>query len=147
MDNLTWSQLVGSAKYAIVSTGNGPVAVTKLAAFTGIQPALVGQIVTEIGQPNAESVQKALANRPVLTDLDVLFWPPLRLDILRFLNDLARKGPLLVNWPGSVDGETLRYSTHGRPDYFAAGLPDSAMFLRPTRTTFHDEAHFVIERI
>lgn len=54
----------------------------------------------------------------LLDRIQILFEPTLQLDVLRCLKTLSKKRPLIINWPGTYNGETLSFSVPGKPDYF-----------------------------
>lgn len=67
----------------------------------------------------------AHAPGPVLiSDIPLLFEPTLRLDPLRLLRDAARRAPLLVAWPGAVEGDRLVYAVAGHAHYRSWPLTD-----------------------
>jgi hypothetical protein len=82
----------------------------------------------------------------VITDIDMLFSPPLRMPVLQFLRNRSRQQATIVVWPGDIAGSRAIYSTPGRPDHYDAPLSD-VIVLRPRETRFPDETPFEIERI
>lgn len=81
----------------------------------------------------------------LLLDIDVLFSPQLRIDVLSQLRRTAQRGPLVVAWPGRISAGRLLYSRPGRADYFDQPARD-IFVLRPIVTSFPDEVPYVLER-
>lgn len=60
------------------------------------------------------------ARRPgpiLITDIALLFEPVLQLDPLRLLLDASRRTPLIVAWPGAVEGDRLAYAVAEHSHY------------------------------
>lgn len=53
----------------------------------------------------------------VIRDLDVLFNPAYRVDVLALLVHAYRRHRFDVVWPGTFDGDMLTYAEEGYPDY------------------------------
>ena len=53
----------------------------------------------------------------VVEDIDVLFSPVLKIDVLTLLISLWKSKPFRLKWPGSLINNALVYSEEGRPDY------------------------------
>jgi hypothetical protein len=53
----------------------------------------------------------------ILDHLELLFLPELRLDPLKLLQDSARNGVVVANWPGSTDGDELLYGSPSHPEF------------------------------
>jgi hypothetical protein len=108
----------------------------------------VGLTLTTGRQPTSvEEIESRLAGESVLTDLDILFWPPLiDIDVLRLLTGLARHRPIVAAWPGRIDQARAIHSIPGRRDYFEAKLAD-VVVLRGRPRHFPDQTPFVMEHI
>lgn len=90
---------------------------------------------------------RALRRHSVLADLDVLFWPDVKIDPIRLLQALAREAPLVAIWPGVILRDRATYSEPGRRDYYNQRLPREAVVLRAHGSTFPDEPPYDVERI
>ena len=107
----------------------------------------VGRILTEFERPpDRPHVLQKLEAGLLLDEIDILFSPGLKLDLLRLLRDLSRYSPRIARWPGSIEGGRAIYSELGRRDHYEAQLSD-AVIIRPKQTKFPDEVPFEIERI
>jgi hypothetical protein len=58
----------------------------------------------------------------VFTDLDVLFWPAFRVEVLALLRSAVKRGSAAFVWPGAIEGGVARYSEPGRPDFYEGAL-------------------------
>lgn len=87
-----------------------------------------------------------LSGTGCLLDLDILFWPELRIDPINALHALARRSVVLAVWPGTIERRWARYSVPGRRDYFEAELNDTIV-LRPRPQRFPDQVPYEVERI
>jgi hypothetical protein len=96
---------------------------------------------------NMRDATAMLRGKPVLADIDILFWPDVAVDPLRFFASLARRAPLVVEWPGEIKSGRVRYSEPGRPDFYEATLPSEAVVVQGVSTTFPDELPYEVERI
>jgi hypothetical protein len=96
--------------------------------------------------PTANDIVVACANATVITDIDLLFWPPSPTRALPFLTACARRRPTIAVWPGQIVGGRATYSALGRPDHHDAAVRD-VIILRPRTTRFPDEVPFSTERI
>lgn len=60
------------------------------------------------------------ARRPgpiLVSDVALLFEPALSLDPLRLILDISRRAPLLVAWPGNIEGDRLAYAVPEHSHY------------------------------
>jgi hypothetical protein len=64
-----------------------------------------------------EIVTSTENDRAILDNIDLLFAPYYKLDVLRLFGQLGRNKKLLVMWDGQYKDGTLSYSLPGLPDY------------------------------
>ena len=123
------------------------VVASLLASLKGCSPYSAGSALSEFHRPPTEAeVAEALSGRPVLTDLEVLFEPELRLNLQRLFQRLARVSGIIALWPGEIKGTGATYSAPGHRDHYEASL-HGCLVLRPRMTFFDDQAPFDIERL
>jgi len=73
----------------------------------------------------AEEIRTPSPLGPLLvTQIDLLFEPSLRLDPLTLLRGLSRQRPLLVAWPGSFQNGVLAYAVPEHSHYRIWPRPD-----------------------
>ncbi len=119
----------------------------RLASGLDLEIVRLGAALAGAGQPPAAGdVEAACGSATILTDIDLLLWPALRVPALPFLASRARRRAVIAVWPGVITGGRARYSSPGRPDHHDARLND-AVVLRPRTTRFPDEVPYEIERI
>ena len=53
----------------------------------------------------------------IIGNIDILFNPEYRLDVLGCFIQLAKNRRLIVLWPGDYDSGSLTYATPGHEDY------------------------------
>jgi hypothetical protein len=86
-----------------------------------LSAALLDVLASDRPAAAANWFAKAAAARkpgPVLvTGIDLLFEPALRLDPLRLLLDIGRTVALIVTWPGQVNNDRLAYAVAGHNHY------------------------------
>ena len=82
----------------------------------------------------------------ILRDIEILFWPSLRVDPLKWARLMTKDVPRLVVWPGTVHDGRVSFSEPGRRDHFTAQLTD-AIVMRPRSVRFLDEVPFEVERV
>jgi len=129
------------------SAGPLTATVSSLAAVIGEVPVWVGESLTgSASPPSSAEALATLRGRRLLTELDLLFWPSLRINPLSLLRRLAADGPTVAVWPGMITRRRAVYSEPGRPDHFDAPLRD-ALVLTPMPTTFPDDVPYELERI
>lgn len=149
----------GKALLRELGTGRGRVALVagptsepdalaaRLAADLGLRQLSVGRAVADLDTPPTESeLAAAVAAADILSDLDLLFWPEMRVAPLPFLAARARRRITIAVWPGEIVDGRARYSAPGRPDHHDERLSD-VVVLRPRPTRYPDEVPFVIEEI
>jgi hypothetical protein len=135
----------------VLIAADGPIASDRLAerlrADIGVCVVSLGQALTALPQPpTTNEIDAACADAMVLTDIDLLFWPVMRVPVLEFLANRSRQRPTIAVWPGEITGRRATYSTPGLPDHHDVTLRD-VIVLRPRDTRFPDEVPFEIERI
>lgn len=54
-----------------------------------------------------------------LKHLNILFDPQLKIDPIRFLENLSKVYKLVVEWPGIFINEKLIYAKYGHPEYYS----------------------------
>ena len=120
----------GQYHQAVILVGLPPQQVDALAGELGasvvaVGAALAGRLIEEpvrsrpwaatrvLGEVIAES-----APHPVLLHhIEVLFEPALQADPMAMLRQLSRDRPIIVIWPGQLDGDDLVYANPGHPEY------------------------------
>ena len=63
------------------------------------------------------SVLESLPDTPIIKDIDVMFNPSYKIDVLKILTDAYKQKPFKLIWPGERKGNILIYSEPGLPDY------------------------------
>lgn len=53
----------------------------------------------------------------IITNIDVLFNPSYRLNVIKFFISISRNRNIILNWPGQYDSENLIYSEPEYDDY------------------------------
>lgn len=81
----------------------------------------------------------------LLFDIDVLFTPALRIEVVSQLRRTSQRTVLIVAWPGQIAGGRLSYSLPGRADHLDEPARDLVV-LRPVDTEFPDEVPYTVER-
>lgn len=56
-------------------------------------------------------------NELLIMDIDILFNPEYKLDIIKLFIQLSRNKKIIVQWPGKLDSQYLIYSTPEYEDY------------------------------
>lgn len=119
----------------------------------GVLSPLVDEIVS-LGQriaamdraPTALKLVGGLtAPTTLLLDIDVLFTPALRIEVVSQLRHTSQRTALIVAWPGQIVGGRLSYSLPGRVDHLNEPARDLVV-LRPVDTEFPDEVPYTVER-
>jgi len=131
----------------VEGAGSGRDLVRLIAQGFGDEPTSVGRVVTHDAATEAPGdVTSNFADAQFLVDLDVLFWPAMKVNPLQLLRSLSRSKPLISHWPGEITGRRATYSELGRRDYFDSTIGD-AVVVRPRSVGFPDETPYTIERI
>ena len=93
----------------------------------------------------AELVGGMSKGTALLLDIDVLFTPALRIEVMSQLRRTSQSRALIVAWPGQIAGGRLSYSLPGRADHLDEPVRDLVV-LRPVSTEFPDEVPYTVER-
>lgn len=107
----------------------------------------LGDRVGRLEQPPSVDALLGGISGPVtlLTDIDVLFTPALRIEVVSQLRRTSQRTGLIVAWPGQIAGGRLSYSLPGRADHLDEPARDLVV-LRPFDTEFPDEVPYTVER-
>ena len=62
-------------------------------------------------------VLEALPERPVVRDIDVMFHPAYKVDVMKVLVSAYKRRPYSLIWPGGCSNGRLTYSEETYPDY------------------------------
>ena len=62
-------------------------------------------------------VLESLPEQPVIKDIDVLFNPAYKVDVMKLLSSAYKQKQFSLVWPGSYADGKLTYSEEGYPDY------------------------------
>jgi hypothetical protein len=158
-DGLAWPD-AGHALFEELSAARGRFALITAAAPSAADDVVVrlrddiGARVVSLGRAVAESHQPpttdeldiACGDATVITDIDLLLWPALRVPVVPFLAARRGRRTTVAVWPGRITAGRATYSAPGRPDHYDIALRD-VIVLRPRPTRFPDEVPFDIERI
>ena len=141
---------VGRGRYALITASSqdeSDALIERISSDLSLQVARIGSLFAD-GEcpPTVEQIAAVCVDAAILADLDLLFWPDLRLDPLAFVADRSRRSLTIAAWPGAVSGGRATYSAPGRPDYYDGRLGD-CLLLKPRTRRYPDEVPFVIERI
>lgn len=60
----------------------------------------------------------------LVVNIDILFNPSYKLNVLKYFINLARTRMVLVQWPGKIKGNVLQYSQINAADYVRYDLQD-----------------------
>lgn len=97
------------------------------------------------GMPPIADLMDDISGSTLLRDIDVLFSPALKLDVLSQLRRMVRNRSLVVLWPGRIHAGRLSYSSPGRSDFVDFAARD-VIVLHPAATHFPDEVPYLLER-
>lgn len=64
-----------------------------------------------------EEILKTLPDNAVIKDIDVMFNPEYKVDVLKILVDACKRKPFSIIWPGKCDDGKLFYAEDGYPDF------------------------------
>ena len=64
-----------------------------------------------------EKLLDDLPDNPVIKDIDVMFNPEYKVDVMKILVSAFKRKPFSLIWPGMCSGTKLTYSEEGLPDY------------------------------
>ena len=62
-------------------------------------------------------VLESLPEQPIIKDIDVLFNPAYKVDVMKLLSSAYKQKQFSLVWPGSYADGKLTYSEEGYPDY------------------------------
>ena len=62
-------------------------------------------------------VLDTLPDQPIIKDIDVLFNPAYKVDVMKMLSSAYKQKKFSLVWPGSYSDGKLIYSEEGYPDY------------------------------
>ena len=65
-----------------------------------------------------------LPEKVVIKDIDVMFNPKYRIDVLRILVEANKRHPFILVWPGTIDNNRLLYSEETLADYKSYEISD-----------------------
>ncbi len=65
-----------------------------------------------------------LGDNPIIKDIDVMFNPDYKLDVLRTLINVSKRKSYIVVWPGTYKDGKLFYAQEGYRDYKSFDLND-----------------------
>jgi hypothetical protein len=99
-----------------------------------VEPPTVDQLVRDINSPST-----------LLIDIDVLFTPSLRINVMSQLRRIAQDTALIVAWPGRITAGRLSYSLPGRADHVDEPARDMIV-LHPADAEFPDEVPYNVQR-
>lgn len=141
-------ELKGARGRPALVDGAAPHAARTLAWLAErMEPISIGGTFAALEQPPSSSDLFAVvgAQPTLLLDIEVLFTPALKIDVLPSLRRTAQRVPLFVAWPGQIGVTRLSYSLPGRADYFDEAARDLVV-LRPAPIVFPDEIPYRLER-
>ena len=80
------------------------------------------QIDKNIRNAEVEKVTKSIfsginSNKLIVTDIDILFNPLYKLDVIKLFMQLSANKKVIVQWPGKLDSNNLVYSEPKYEDY------------------------------
>ena len=69
-------------------------------------------------------VLESLPEQPIIKDIDVLFNPAYKVDVMKMLVSAYKQKQFSLVWPGSYTDGKLMYSEEGYPDYRVYEIKD-----------------------
>ena len=69
-------------------------------------------------------VLESLPEQPIIKDIDVLFNPEYKVDVMKMLASAYKQKKFSLVWPGSYTDGKLIYSEEGYPDYRVYEIKD-----------------------
>lgn len=87
------------------------------------------QVEKDLRDTEVENVTKRIfsqtySNRIIATDIDILFNPSYKLDVIKLFIQLSRNKTVIVQWPGKIDSNYLIYSEPQYDDYKKYDIKD-----------------------
>ena len=145
-DELVAELCVGRGQPALVETSEGSARLLGTLGDRVAETISVGQLLVQADTPESVlSTARPVGDSALLVDIDVLFAPQLKLDVVAYLRQLSQWCALIVAWPGEITHGRLSYSRPGRADFLsvpATGL----VVLRPVEAEFPDDTPYSLER-
>ncbi len=142
-------ELVRTGNVGLITGPGGAVEGTlaRLRNDLGLSCVSIGETLSRRQDaPAIGDIDSILGDAVILTDIDLLFAPPLHINVLALLGRRGRRCATIAVWPGVISGRRAVYSIAGRGDHQDVALAN-ALVLRPIPTRFPDEVPFEIERI
>jgi hypothetical protein len=84
--------------------------------------------IAEVGPLLERLIAETSPGAVCLDNIEVLFVPDLRVDVLSRLQQLSRTRTLVVHWPGHWTDGDLTYAEAGHPEYFQARADAATVF-------------------
>ncbi len=152
-----WPEAFGALARELRANRGRPALIDGSSAASGQLVGVISPLVDEVvslGQRIATMDRAPTADDPLgglsaattlLLDIDVLFTPPLRIDVVSQLRRTSQSTALIVVWPGRIAGGRLSYSLPGRADHVDEAARDLVV-LRPVDAQFPDEVPYNLER-
>jgi hypothetical protein len=103
---------------ALAAGMSAPYINVSLALAEALLPLPRFERVGEVGRQLETLVAVGEADLVVLDNIEVLFLPELRVDVLARLRQLARNRTLVLAWPGRWSAGTLSYAEPEHPEHF-----------------------------
>ena len=121
---------------ALATESGEPILHVSIVLAEALLPLPRAERVPELGGLLDRVVAESAAQIVFVDDIEILFSPELRVDVLSRLRQLSRNRIVVVNWPGEwVDG-CLTYAEVGHPEFFQAQADAVSVFtvseLRPS---------------
>ncbi len=107
-----------SLLWALAAGVSAPYINVSLALAEALLPLPRAERVGEVGQQLEALVAGGEPDVVVLDNIEVLFLPELRVDLLARLRHLARNRTIVVAWPGRWSAGTLTYAEPEHPEHF-----------------------------
>lgn len=67
---------------------------------------------------------EGLPDQPVIKDIDIMFNPEYKVDVMKILVSAYKRKPFSLIWPGGCSGGKLTYSEEGFPDFKSFEIDD-----------------------
>ncbi len=106
----------------VVERSNEIVSINKLIAAELVQWSV--QKRTLLLERSLIKVLLALPGQPILIDIDVLFNPAYKVDVMKLLTSAYKQKRFSLVWPGTYADGKLIYSEEGYPDYRVYEIKD-----------------------
>jgi hypothetical protein len=156
MADLDWPGAAGRLVTELAASPGRLALVASAGVGQGLQPlsealkipvVSAGQLLTAGPEPpSRDIVRAALGSAQLIDDAEVLFAPELNMDPLVLLREIARRHPVVLLWPGKIQGVEATFSELGRHDFYQRRLRD-AVILHPVDHVFPDQSPYRFERV